>query len=55
MFSEVFRLSYQSRSMIVQSQNYQLLAGFTPTEFSEVCVWCEKFSVLLGVAKLSVV
>lgn len=35
------------------SQVYQLPAGFTPGQFSEVYVWCEKFSVPLGVAKLN--
>jgi hypothetical protein len=34
-------------------QVYQLPAGFTPGQFSEVYVWCEKFSVPLGVAKLA--
>ncbi len=34
-------------------QVYQLPAGFTPEQFSEVYVWCEKFSVPLGVAKLN--
>ena len=34
-------------------QTYQLPASFTPGQFSEVYVWCEKFSVPLGVAKLS--
>ncbi len=34
-------------------QTYNLPANFTPGEFSEVYVWCEKFSVPLGVAKLS--
>jgi hypothetical protein len=34
-------------------QVYQLPAGFTPGQFSEVYVWCEKFSVPLGVAKLN--
>lgn len=33
-------------------QVYQLPAGFTPEQFSEVYVWCEKFSLPLGVAKL---
>ena len=35
------------------AQTYKLPASFTPGEFSEVYVWCEKFSVPLGVAKLS--
>ena len=35
------------------AQTYSLPANFTPGEFSEVYVWCEKFSVPLGVAKLT--
>lgn len=35
------------------AQTYQLPAGFTPGQFSEVYVWCEKFSVPLGVASLT--
>jgi len=35
------------------AQTYSLPATFKPGEFSEVYVWCEKFSVPLGVAKLS--
>jgi len=35
------------------AQTYQLPASFTPGQFSEVYVWCERFSVPLGVAKLS--
>lgn len=34
-------------------QTYTLPASFTPGQFSEVYVWCEKFDVPLGVAKLS--
>lgn len=34
-------------------QVYTLPASFTPGQFSEVYVWCEKFSVPLGVATLS--
>jgi hypothetical protein len=34
-------------------QIYQLPADFVPGQFSEVYVWCEKFSVPLGVAKLT--
>lgn len=34
-------------------QTYQLPASFTPGQFSQVYVWCEKFSVPLGVAQLS--
>ena len=35
------------------AQVYQLPANFTPGQFSQVYVWCEKFSVPLGVADLS--
>lgn len=35
------------------AQTYTLPAGVTPADFSEVYVWCEKFSVPLGVATLS--
>ena len=35
------------------AQVYQLPASFTPGQFSQVYVWCEKFSVPLGVADLS--
>ncbi len=35
------------------SQVYQLPANFTPGQFSQVYVWCEKFSVPLGIAELS--
>ena len=35
------------------AQVYILPAGFTPADFSEVYVWCEKFSVPLGVATLN--
>jgi len=38
---------------ITGGQTYALPASFTPGEFSEVYVWCEKFSVPLGVAKLT--
>ena len=34
-------------------QVYQLPASFTPGQFSQVYVWCEKFSVPLGVADLN--
>jgi len=34
-------------------QVYTLPVSFTPGQFSEVYVWCEKFSVPLGVATLS--
>ncbi len=33
-------------------QTYTLPATFTPGQFNEVYVWCEDFSVPLGVAKL---
>jgi len=35
------------------AQTYTLPASFTPGQFSEVYVWCEKFSVPLGVAVLT--
>lgn len=35
------------------AQTYQLPADFTPAQFSEVYVFCEKFSVPLGVATLN--
>ncbi|WP_427451768.1 DM13 domain-containing protein [Litorimonas sp. WD9-15] len=34
-------------------QSYDLPATFTPGQFSQVYVWCEKFDVPLGVATLS--
>ena len=34
-------------------QVYQLPASFTPAQFSQVYVWCEQFSVPLGVAQLT--
>ena len=34
-------------------QVYQLPASFTPGQFSQVYVWCEEFSVPLGVADLN--
>ena len=34
-------------------QTYTLPASFTPGQFSEVYVWCEKFNVPLGVATLT--
>jgi len=34
------------------SQTYALPASFSPGQFAEVYVWCEKFSVPLGVATL---
>ena len=34
-------------------QRYTLPANFTPGQFSEVYVWCEKFAVPLGVATLN--
>ena len=33
------------------SQTYDLPASFNPADVSEVYIWCEKFSVPLGVAK----
>jgi len=35
------------------AQTYQLPADFNPAQFSEVYVYCEKFSVPLGVATLN--
>lgn len=35
------------------TQTYELPAGFTPGTHSQVFVWCEKFSVPLGVATLN--
>ena len=35
------------------AQSYALPASFSPANFSEVYVWCEKFNVPLGVATLS--
>ncbi len=34
-------------------QTYQLPASFTPGQFSQVYVWCEQFSVPLGIADLN--
>lgn len=34
-------------------QVYQLPANFTPGQFSQVYVWCEQFSVPLGIADLT--
>lgn len=34
-------------------QTYNLPEGFTPSNYSQVYVWCEKFAVPLGVATLS--
>lgn len=38
---------------ITGAQVYQLPASFTPGQFSEVYVWCEQFSVPLGIAQLT--
>lgn len=35
------------------TQTYKLPANFTPADFNEVYIWCERFSVPLGVATLS--
>ena len=35
------------------AQTYDLPANITPGQFSQVYVWCEKFSVPLGVATLT--
>ena len=34
------------------AQSYELPANITPANFSQVYIWCEKFSVPLGVATL---
>jgi len=34
-------------------QTYTLPANFTPGEFNEIYVWCERFSIPLGVAKIN--
>lgn len=34
-------------------QSYALPASFTPGEFSQVYIWCEKFDVPLGIADLA--
>lgn len=34
-------------------QTYGLPEGFTPNNYSQIYVWCEKFSVPLGVATLT--
>ena len=34
------------------AQTYSLPANITPAQFSQVYIWCEKFSVPLGVANL---
>ncbi len=34
-------------------QTYQLPTNFTPADYNEVYIWCDKFSVPLGVAVLS--
>jgi len=41
-----------SLKSITGGQIYALPADFTPAQFSEVYVWCKKFSVPLGVATL---
>jgi len=38
---------------ITGRQTYALPANFTPGQFSQVYVWCEKFDVPLGIADLS--
>lgn len=38
---------------ITGAQTYALPASFKPGQFNEVYVWCEKFSVPLGVATLT--
>jgi len=34
-------------------QTYTLPANFTPGEFNEIYVWCERFSIPLGVVKIN--
>lgn len=34
-------------------QTYTLPANFTPSEFNEIYVWCDRFSIPLGVAKIN--
>lgn len=34
------------------AQTYSLPAGFNPSSYSEVYIWCEQFAVPLGVAEL---
>lgn len=34
-------------------QTYKLPANFTPSDFNEIYVWCERFDIPLGVATLS--
>ncbi|MDF1658034.1 MAG: DM13 domain-containing protein [Verrucomicrobiales bacterium] len=34
-------------------QVYSIPANFDPADFNEIWIWCERFSVPLGVAKLS--
>ena len=35
------------------ASSYELPAGVNPKDFNEVYIWCDKFDVPLGVAKLS--
>ena len=35
------------------ASSYQIPAGIDPSEYNEVWIWCEKFNVSLGVAKLN--
>jgi len=34
------------------TSSYQIPAGIDPADYNEVWIWCEKFNVPLGVAKL---
>lgn len=34
------------------ASSYQIPAGINPNDYNEVWIWCEKFNVPLGVAKL---
>ena len=35
------------------ASSYTIPAGIDPSEYNEVWIWCEKFNVSLGVAKLN--
>lgn len=45
--SEIGKLKKKSGA-----QEYELPSGFDPSAYNEVVIWCKKFSVPLGVAKL---
>ena len=50
---------YDSKTLmgLLKSNNgassYEIPAGIDPSEYNEVWIWCEKFNVSLGVAKLN--